>query len=87
MTSQDPTPAEDRDAATPGGADDSTSGSDHVMDMLGEHVPLSLLMDLTSPAGPDSETISADEGLPEDSWWDEGGESADGSQEQPAQDS
>ncbi len=40
-----------------------------VMGMLGEHVPLSLIMDLSAPAGPDSESILDDEGQPEDAWW------------------
>jgi hypothetical protein len=91
MTSEPTTPpqgvrtAADGEGATTT-AEDSTSGSDHVMDMLGEHVPLSLLMDLTAPTGPDSETILDDEGLPEDSWWslaggDEGGDGASGDAE------
>jgi hypothetical protein len=40
-----------------------------VMDLLGKHVPLSLIMDLSTPAGPDSEFILDDEGQPEDAWW------------------
>lgn len=69
-TSPDPASGQShgQDASAP--AEASTSGSEHVMDMLGEHVPLSLLMDLTSPTGPDSVSIHDDEGLPEDSWWD-----------------
>ncbi|MEJ5915226.1 hypothetical protein [Pseudokineococcus sp. 1T1Z-3] len=72
MTPENPTSTDRRETAD--GVPEETagsSGSDHVMDMLGEHVPLSLLMDLTSPKGPDSETILDDEGLPEDSWWGE----------------
>ena len=76
MASEPTTPPEGVDVVGQGD-EDSTSGSDHVMDMLGEHVPLSLLMDLTAPKGPDSETILGDEGLPEDSWW-ALGDSADG---------
>ncbi|GAA2022284.1 hypothetical protein WDZ16_13125 [Pseudokineococcus marinus] len=71
-TSPTPTSPEPAEGSTPSD-EASTSGSEHVMDMLGEHVPLSLLMDLTSPTGPDSVTIHDDEGLPEDSWWDLGG--------------
>ena len=41
----------------------------HVMELLSEHVPLSLLVDLTSPEGPASEEILEEEGVPEDSWW------------------
>jgi len=77
MTSQNPTsPENGRADGAAADAEDSTSGSEHVMDMLGEHVPLSLLMDLTSPTGPDSVTIHDDEGLPADSWWDADGEAA-----------
>ena len=41
----------------------------HVMELLSEHVPLSLLLDLTSPEGPASEEILQSEGVPENSWW------------------
>ena len=40
-----------------------------VMDLLSERVPLSLIIDLSAPAGPDSEKILDDEGQPEDAWW------------------
>ncbi|HZI98074.1 MAG TPA: hypothetical protein VFD41_11185 [Actinomycetales bacterium] len=40
-----------------------------VMEMLGDHVPLSLIMDLSAPAGPDSARILDDEGEPESKWW------------------
>ena len=42
-----------------------------VMSMLHEHVPLSLLCDLTSPEGPQSAEILAEEGEPEDKWWEQ----------------
>ena len=42
-----------------------------VMSMLHEHVPLSLLCDLTSPEGPESAEILAEEGEPEDRWWEQ----------------
>lgn len=42
-----------------------------VMDLLHEHVPLSLLMDLSSPSGPNSEAILDEEGAPEDEWWEQ----------------
>lgn len=42
-----------------------------VMELLSERVPLSLIMDLTAPAGPDSEAILDEEGEPEDAWWDQ----------------
>ena len=40
-----------------------------VMEMLQEHVPLSLLVDLTDPAGPVSAEILAEEGAPTTRWW------------------
>lgn len=42
-----------------------------VMDMLHEHVPLSLLCDLTTPDGPPSAEILAEEGEPETRWWEQ----------------
>ncbi|MCG7287115.1 hypothetical protein MHY85_14170 [Cellulomonas sp. ACRRI] len=39
-----------------------------VMDLLAEHVPLTLLADL-AVAEPRSEAILAAEGLPEEAWW------------------
>lgn len=47
-----------------------------VMDLLAEHVPLTLLADLAA-AEPRSDAILAAEGLPEDAWW-EGDEAPDG---------
>jgi hypothetical protein len=43
--------------------------ADHVMELLEEHVPISLLMDLVEPSGPDSHDILATEGAPEEAWW------------------
>ncbi len=43
-----------------------------VMDLLAEHVPLSLLMDLALPSGPTSQELLQAEGLPEEQWWDGG---------------
>lgn len=42
-----------------------------VMELLSEKVPLSLLMDLSAPAGPDSEAILDEEGEPEEAWWEQ----------------
>lgn len=42
-----------------------------IMTMLHEHVPLSLLWDLTDPQGPVSEEILATEGEPEQRWWEQ----------------
>jgi hypothetical protein len=54
---------------------ESTTGDAHaesdVMGLLSERVPLSLIMDLTAPAGPDSEAILDEEGEPEDAWWEQ----------------
>jgi hypothetical protein len=41
----------------------------HVMELLEEHVPISLLLDLVAPAGPDSQDILETEGAPEQAWW------------------
>jgi hypothetical protein len=43
--------------------------AERVMDLLEEHVPLSLLMDLTAPTGPASREILQAEGEPELHWW------------------
>ena len=42
-----------------------------MMSMLHEHVPLSLLCDLTAPEGPESAEILAEEGAPDDKWWEQ----------------
>ncbi len=42
---------------------------DEIMDLLAEHVPLSLLMDLALPAGPPSSEVLQAEGLPVEPWW------------------
>lgn len=60
----------DPEPQTDEAGDAAPTTSEHVMDMLGDHVPLSLLMDLTVPQGPDSEQLLDEEGLPADSWWD-----------------
>jgi hypothetical protein len=43
---------------------------DLVMAMLGHHVPLALLIDLTDDNGPTSAQIFITEGAPETRWWD-----------------
>lgn len=48
------------------GTGDDAAGA--VMDLLAEHVPLTLLADLAA-AEPRSEAILQAEGLPEDAWW------------------
>lgn len=59
-----------------GAAEAAPTPDDHVMGLLSEHVPLSLIVDLSSPEGPDSAEILTEEGEPEDDWW---GVSGDGS--------
>lgn len=43
--------------------------ADQVKELLQEHVPLSLIMDLTAPDGPPSQEILDAEGAPEQAWW------------------
>lgn len=40
-----------------------------VMDLLADHVPLTLLVDLVD--APRSEQVLVEEGLPADSWWEQ----------------
>lgn len=47
------------------------SPDDAVMSMLHEHVPLSLLCDLTAPEGPESARILVEEGEPDTRWWEQ----------------
>lgn len=58
------------DEALQGAVDDPEADA-AVMGLLSEKVPLSLLMDLTAPAGPDSEAILEQEGEPEEAWWEQ----------------
>lgn len=46
----------------------STDGG-RCQDMLAHHVPLTLIMDLLMPQGPDSHGILAAEGAPTTTWW------------------
>lgn len=41
-----------------------------VMDLLAEHVPITLLVDLAD--APQSEALLEAEGLPDDPWWEHG---------------
>jgi hypothetical protein len=52
-------------------ADDAApqAAPEQVMDLLADHVPLALLMDLVTPDGPSSAEILQSEGLPDDAWW------------------
>jgi len=40
-----------------------------VMEMLSEHIPLSLIMDMASPDGPHSAELLESEGMPDEEWW------------------
>ncbi len=55
------------DGAKPPSAD--VTPTDQVKELLHEHVPLSLIMDLTAPGGPPSQEILDAEGAPEQAWW------------------
>ena len=57
MTERDtpPAPAEDTQA---------------VRDLLAEHVPLALIVDLATPEATSSEILES-EGLPDDAWWEQ----------------
>ena len=48
---------------------DAEPTDDEIMELLAEHVPLSLLMDLALPAGPASSEVLRAEGLPVEPWW------------------
>lgn len=62
---------------------EATIGAAVVMDLLAEHVPLTLLADL-AVAEPESEAILRSEGLPEDAWWVEDGNSGADAADRPA---
>ena len=40
-----------------------------VMGLLSQHVPIALLCDLSTPDGPQSAQILAEEGRPDTAWW------------------
>jgi hypothetical protein len=68
QTGHEPVDEQDRPddaAATP---DD---GAEHTKELLEEHVPLSLIMDLTAPDGPHSREILDAEGAPAQAWWEQ----------------
>ncbi|MBO3084584.1 hypothetical protein [Cellulomonas fengjieae] len=47
-----------------------------VRDLLAEHVPLALIVDLATPEATSAEILEA-EGLPDEAWWEPGQEPAD----------
>lgn len=59
--------------AEPGAHEVDEGAADAVMDLLAEHVPLTLLADLAATE-PGSEAILQAEGLPDDAWWEDGAE-------------
>ncbi|MGN6613129.1 MAG: hypothetical protein ACTHLJ_15275 [Angustibacter sp.] len=62
-----------------GSTDDTIDATDQTADeaaeqtkeLLEEHVPLSLIMDLTAPDGPHSKEILDAEGAPDEAWWEQ----------------
>jgi hypothetical protein len=67
-----PTPPADAGsvpAAAPSGQPTPQAPPERVMELLADHVPLALLMDLVAPDGPASADILRDEGMPDDAWW------------------
>jgi hypothetical protein len=64
--------------AEPGAHGVDENAADAVMDLLAEHVPLTLLADL-AVAEPRSEAILQAEGLPDDAWWEDSAEEGAGS--------
>jgi hypothetical protein len=63
-------PKDDQDHFAP--HDAAAAPAEHVMELLEERVPLSLLIDLAAPSGPDSHDILETEGVPTDAWWEQG---------------
>ena len=47
-----------------------TQDTQAVRDLLAEHVPLALIVDLATPEVTSSEILEA-EGLPDDAWWEQ----------------
>ena len=60
MTEHDVTPA----------VPDDTEATQHVLDLLAEHVPLALIVDLATPEATSAEILEA-EGLPDQEWWEQ----------------
>jgi hypothetical protein len=49
---------------------DGTEDTQPVLDLLAEHVPLALIVDLVTPEATSAEILEA-EGLPDDEWWEQ----------------
>ncbi|GAB2674649.1 hypothetical protein [Thalassiella azotivora] len=69
QAAQPPAPEQGSTDTTEASATEEAADESHVMELLQEKVPLSLIIDLSAPAGPDSEQILDEEGEPEDAWW------------------
>ena len=54
-------------SSTSGDTDGSDPVDETVMELLADHVPLTLLVDLVD--APPSEQVLVEEGLPEQRWW------------------
>ncbi|WP_421733120.1 hypothetical protein [Cellulomonas sp.] len=67
MTTHETTPVSVGDAAD----------AQPVRDLLAEHVPLALIVDLVTPEATSAEILES-EGLPEDSWWEKDATTSDG---------
>ncbi len=76
----------DENVQSGGEADVTDDGDKRVMGLLSEHVPLSLLVDLADPKGPDSDEILKAEGSPDDAWWVQEGVDLTAADEQPGDD-
>ncbi|MGN6303129.1 MAG: hypothetical protein ACTHN8_18775 [Angustibacter sp.] len=63
----------DRPDDGPDAVDETTTDevTEATKELLEEHVPLSLIMDLTAPDGPHSKEILDAEGAPEQAWWEQ----------------
>ena len=64
MTDHDTTPVPTEDTQT-------------VRDLLAEHVPLALIVDLATPEATSTEILEA-EGLPDEAWWEQDQKASDG---------
>jgi hypothetical protein len=56
-------------AASEGATPDPEPGAEQTKGLFEDHVPMSLIMDLTPPGGPHSRDILDSEGGPDDAWW------------------
>lgn len=65
--------------------EDQSARADRVAALLAGGVPLTLLADLADANGPVSPAILESEGLPDDAWWEGGGEGSEGTGETPDQ--